>query len=736
MRSGGRVKDGLPERSNSLTRPRSCRSLLRIVRRVLPMLEPSETSERPDRLASDPIEAMPPAEANQPGRWDLFPSAARSALLLGGLGLTGTVGAFTASRMSAVPSFVEANEMDWGVRRGLVASAVMLAVLAALVPLLAWWRSPIRVARIESAARRLSPLLPLSFVPVLSHWDAWESRPFVHLTFVSVLMLALHRAVVVAGGEPRIVRRWPGEALFERFAATPFSRHLPALLVFLGALTYAFYFSYYTLRAHEYGRTYPTDLGIFDNIQWQVLHGHGFLRATPTMGPGSSHFGRHATMLAYLYTPIYALHQGAETLLVLQAMLIGAGAIPLFYFAKRHTTVWAACVLSLAYLLYAPLHGSNSYDFHHLATSPIFIFALALAIEAGNAWAIAIATALTLACREDVAPAVAILGAYHVLAGTKPRLGLALVLVGAAYFVIVKFALMPLTGGSESFAGIYGALIPGGSRGFGGVLTTLASNPTFAFGLTANVPKMTYVLQMLVPVAFLAVRRPIGWLFLLPGIVFTVLSSDFVPHLRLSFQYTAFWTPYVFIASGLALSDESIRRTTTVDLPRARTALVFAVALGAWATSYQWGGFFQHHTMGSGFWEHFLFEPTEQQVEARADREEILRLVPGDAAVTATQTAVPHLTARRRIYSIGFLGMIDAEYAVIGLLELREDERAAIAEILRNGSMGLVAENRWYVLLRRGASTAENARLYRRIVRRRMPVAPTDDASAGSANGR
>ena len=61
-----------------------------------------------------------------------------------------------------------------------------------------------------------------------------------------------------------------------------------------------------------------------------------FLKSSPATGPEGTHFVRHATLIAYVFAPIYALAQRAETLLVLQATLLGSAVIPLFAFAAGY----------------------------------------------------------------------------------------------------------------------------------------------------------------------------------------------------------------------------------------------------------------------------------------------------------------------------------------------------------------------------------------------------------------
>ncbi len=670
---------------------------------------------------SQPAEAP---RATATSRFALLPEASRAATLLAAVGASAVLGAYLLANLATVPEIVRENAIAWETRKVLAGCVGVAAALGALAPLLVWCVRPGLCPRVESIARRLAPIVPLSFVPALAHWGTWKERPLAQLALLGVLMIGLHRAVLVATGEPRIVRRWPGEAFFVRLAGTRAFAHVPTGLVFLGAAGYAAYFGFYTIQAHRHGQTLAYDLAIFDNLHWQAVNGGGFLHSSPAAtaatGPDMSHFGRHATFLVYVFAPIYALHPNAETLLALQAALLGGGAIPLYFLARRKTSAWVACLLAYAYLLYAPLHGSNSYDFHYLSTAPIFVFALAWAIEHGNEWAIAITTLLTLACREDVALAVGILGAYYVLTGRKPRLGLGLVAAGAGTFALLKFVLMPMTPGAESFSRIYEDLVPEGGHEFRGVLTTLITNPVFAFGFVPTVPKIVHLLQVMLPVALLPLRRPIGYLFCLPGLVFNLLSTDFGPSIALSFQYTAFWTPYVFVATVFILGDDFADASRAAH--RRRVALLCALALGAWGVSYQHGGILQQHTLGSGFRPHFVFHPTAEMREDRELRDAMIATIPRDASAGGTEPVVPHLSNRKYAFTLR-AGIFDAEYLLLKRRALSDIERRTVGRLLTRGEVGLEAMNRGYVLLRRGAPTAENPRVHRVLLGRPMSEA-------------
>jgi hypothetical protein len=319
-------------------------------------------------------------------------------------------------------------------------------------------------------------------------------------------------------------------------------------------------------------------------------------------------------------------------------------------------------------------------------------------------------TLLALTCREDVAIAVALLGAYHVLADRRVRAGLVLMGVGGAWFIVMKFVLMPLAAPHGGYAEIYQDLLPDGALGFGGVLQTLLSNPSFVLASLLTQAKLEYALLIFAPLAFVPLRRPIGALFVLPGLLVTLLSTGYPPTLSIAYQYTAFWTPYLFIAATLLLRSDSFAPQPAAEARAARSGWLFAFALLSLVCSYQYGAVFQQYTAGGGIYEVFPFETSELDLRRRQLRDEVLRALPLDASVAASESVAPHVSNRATAYTLRE-GVRDAEYVAFGLLPEAPGEHLLIRPLLVSGQFGVVTMNASYALLRRGAPTGLNARL-------------------------
>lgn len=187
-----------------------------------------------------------------------------------------------------------------------------------------------------------------------------------------------------------------------------------------------------SIARHRTFRSTGFDLGLFDQVVW-----HYARLETP-----ASTYKDLPSILRDHFSPILAalvpfrLAFGTEGLLVAQALLVSAAAIPIFAFARRRIGEWPALAIAVAYLLFGGVQEAVWFDFHEVAFAPVLI---ALAIERFDAGAHRAAYAASLALllvKEDLALLVPFIALLFALQGHR-RAGVALAAAGIAWFVIV-----------------------------------------------------------------------------------------------------------------------------------------------------------------------------------------------------------------------------------------------------------------------------------------------------------
>jgi uncharacterized membrane protein len=592
-----------------------------------------------------------------------------------------------------------------------------IAILIGLALLV--WRRRAGLDLAYRLARRSAPLLLAGFVPLFCNWRFWTGRELnylVTLGTVSISLVALTRYALE--GAP-VARNWPSRtkdrlllALGERsrgwslragalLRRTGTWRHWPLLVVCAAAAAYAVFFSFHTIQTHYKLGTAAFDLGIEHNLVWNAAHWGPLFKTSPLGGPTSTHLGFHQTYFAYVIALLYLFAPHPETLLVVQAVLVGAAALPLFFFARRRIAPWPAALLSSLFVLYPPVHGANLYDFHYITLAPFFLWLTLALLDARRDWLAAVAVILTLSVREDMAALLAIMGAFMIFAGIRPKAGLLLGAIGSIYFVGLKFIIMPrFLNGVDAYIHQYAEMLGKDEHGFRGVLKTAFGNPAFTISKLLETDKLVYTLQILVPLAFLPWRRPIGLLCTVPGFFFTLLSTKYWPLLQISFQYTAYWTSFLFLA--VITNLEHLGKFVGVA---ARRAWLLTLVFAGIAASYQYGAMLQQNTARGGFGR-YVFGVTTADRKSHDDLYALIKQVPPQAKIVSSELVVAHVASRPDSYTLR-TGVFDAEY-VIAMTPIRGDEAVQFAPLLRSGKFGVVERRGKFVLAKRAHSTETN----------------------------
>lgn len=547
---------------------------------------------------------------------------------------------------------------------------------------------------LERLATTLRPLIPLGVVPTLLAYEFASHQTLVYLTLLAAFGLTLEwslRGCLEGLAWPWQVPRlaWPGRL----------RRHLPLLLVIAGAIFYAVYFSHYTLLHHRRFGTSGFDLGIHVNWAYNAMHGNPW-RCPVFFGADGGHFiGNHAIFaMFFAWLPLFALKPGPEILLVYQAVIVGAAAIPIYLFGRTQIPRWAAATFALLYLLYAPVHGPNFYDFHELMPLPFWCFCLFWAIATRRNGLVALFVFILYAHREDVAVGVAVLGLFLIVTGARPRLGAVLAAVSIVWFIIIKFIIMPLLF-KGWFQEIYKELQAPGHPGYGSVVQTVLINPLYFLKTLLTEVKANYFLHIMVPLVFLPLRRPALALLGIPGFFFTLLTTGYPPTVSIAFHYTLHGAPYLLAGSILMLR---LLSQSPRDGAVRRNAALGAMAVTMFFHSYAFGAIFQHNTFVGGFGKvEFKMSPDEEKRYQALKK--IVAMIPKDASVAADESDMPHVSARVNAYDLRFAHG-DAEFLLVRAGTLYTP--GTLKNAFDRHRYGLIASDMGIYLFRRDAEGA------------------------------
>ncbi len=637
-----------------------------------------------------------------------FGSVTRSLTLGGLIGAALIVwGQFT-FRAKWVTRFLVHNELEMKRRMTLIVSLLGGAGLAALivgVVLIVLWQKKRSIRPLERLLWFLSPLILLPAFPVLFRYKPWKD----HHSDLLELMLATILVVEVLVARslrsvPERVERWLAW-LRERVPAF-LRKHGPFAVVVAGTLFYAAFMTFYTLRWHYKFRTHNFDLSINNNLMYGALK--GVFMHSPIVFPDhpERYLATHAKFGGYLFLPIYALFPKCETLIVIQSVLLGLGALPLYAFAKKRVSRWVAALIALSYLCYYPMQGANFYEVKWLPIACFFVLATVWAVDAKRWVLFALAFVAAALMREDIPIGLAVVGVFLVLSGYRPRAGFVMAAVSMTWFIILRFYIMP-SAGHWWFSNMYKGLWAAPENGFKSVLKTALSNPVFTFSKIFIKKKIIYLMYLLVPLAVLPARRWYLWAAFIPGTVLTLFTTDYGPTIGYSFEYVMKWTPYLFLAAPVALA--AIGRSPDHGKSRMYAA-VTAMALSSAVMQFNLGAFPRRSTFKGGFF-NIDFTYTAAERERYANLQQIKKLIPRDASVAASENVGPHVSSRKLIYSLR-QGPHNAEYILISQRGLNLDNtKPKFTKAVKSGKYGVVKRIADFALLEKGHSTKDNKKL-------------------------
>jgi uncharacterized membrane protein len=412
----------------------------------------------------------------------------------------------------------------------------------------------------------------------------------------------------------------------------------PTGFVYCSAAVWAVAFAVLATLRHLAFATARYDLGNMVQAVWSTGHGR-FLETTSGDGVQFTRLGAHFDPILALFAPLWWLWPSPLLLLVVQALALAAGALPVYWLGRKHLpSPTHAAWFAAAYLLYAPLQWLPMDDFHPIALGvPLLLFALWY-LDEDRLGAFAVFAVLASLTGEEMPALVGLLGIWYAVRRRRVRVGALILIAGLATSAVVFYVIIPaFSPGAGVFAGRYEAF--GGSPG--GVATAFVHRPLDVLAALSSGRDLGYLLLLFVPWAGLFLLEPLLALGAAPMLVLNLLSSN-PNQATASFHYTAPIVPFLVGASVLGaarLSRGAVRHAGLVVLVLMTLGLVLSPGRLVVRYADDLGG------------------------SDRAASLAALKLIPSGVPVTASNRLGGHLSARRRI--LAFPVLADAQWAVI-----------------------------------------------------------------------
>lgn len=543
-------------------------------------------------------------------------------------------------------------------------------------------------------SRWLRPLLALPILPLLFEIETGIA------SLLRPTLIALVALFVATG-----VHAWRWPTMWRRpTISSTMVRTLSMGTVAVATLVWVVFFTRLGWMRHWSLNTRAFDLGIYDNLFWNTIHGDPL---ACSLIKGGVHTSAHFDPFLVLLAPLYALSPRAETLISIQAVWLATGVIPLYLLAMRQLGSRSfATVVCLCYLLYPSLQGIALFDFHSLALLiPLGIWAVER-LEAGSTRGYFVALACILMVREDAALFACGLGLWAMVRRpARVRVGLATLFMCLGWLAFVKLLVMPDAGllmansdETYTYANRYEDVIPGGEGGVTDIVATLLTNPMFVLQYVLQYEKVVSVVVLLLPLCFLPLLGGAVRVTFVYGFTFTLLASKpsiYYPY----FHYVAVLVPVLFAAvpAGVKRFLE-MARTESVSTPLGRATMVALIASST-LCAIEYAAIVENDT--------FRLHTDVPRELTTEDRERLAWLrgaaaqIPVEATVSASNRLAPHVTNRRGVHIVQ--QGVDTDYLLVHKGDLTHAEREDMQSKIRRGTHTIIDTHGLLVLVRRNS---------------------------------
>ena len=404
-------------------------------------------------------------------------------------------------------------------------------------------------------------------------------------------------------------------------------------VVYAGVASYAVLFIFAAVMHYAVFLTARPDLGHMVQAIWTTLHGH-FLETTTLTGRQMSRLGVHVDPFLVLLVPFYWLWSSPLLLVVVQAVAVASGALPVYWLARKHLdSDRAGAHFAFAYLLY-PATQFNAFtitsSFHSVAIAvPLILFAIWF-LDEDRLLSFALVALLAATTKEEIPLAVGCLGIWYAVRKGRRLVGAGIFGIGLAVTLVDFLVIIPhfSPSGINPFVGRYQEV----GTTPGGILHTLFSDPIAFVHAVATGHKVLYLVLLLVPFLGLWLLEPLLFLGAVPDLAINLLSSK-SDQTSIPFHWTAGIIPFVVAASvfGAARFKRNALRVSLYAMCGAASVAIFSPI------------YFLKGDIGK------LNSPMHA-VKAHA-----LDLIPPGVPVSASNQLGGHLSERRYIYSFPYV---------------------------------------------------------------------------------
>ncbi|MEE1281013.1 MAG: DUF2079 domain-containing protein [Acutalibacteraceae bacterium] len=365
------------------------------------------------------------------------------------------------------------------------------------------------------------------------------------------------------------------------------------------------------------------DFGIFAQM-FENMRTTGLPNTTVERNTLMSHFGVHFSPFYYILLPFYAICPRPETLLVIQALFVSLGAIPVVLICKHFKfseLITALCCM--IYLFYPTLANGCLYDFHENKFLTVLIMWAMYFIVKEKWIGIVIFCALILTVKEDAAIYVMSIALYMIITRKQYWLGGAILAGAVIYFSIATSVVATL--GEGVMTNRLDNYMPGDEAGFSAVVKTCLANFGYFISQIFVADKIMFMCWMLIPVAFAPfISKNRTLIVLLIPMLVVDLMSNWKYQYDVKFQYTYGVAGLILFMLYLVISEAN---------PKTRSFMLnFSLSM---CIVMSFSLFFPRAA--------YYSRCEESNAEMAEKYNKLISTIPTDAEITADGIYIPHM---------------------------------------------------------------------------------------------
>ena len=290
--------------------------------------------------------------------------------------------------------------------------------------------------------------------------------------------------------------------------------------------------------------------------------------------PGTlNYLSVHFVPLVYIFAIPFKVWPYAETIIVLNFLLMMSAAIPLYKLAIDHNQNKRFALFSVVLFLWYPtFQYIVLYEFEMLRFSIPIILWMLYFWRKKNATGYYFCVLLAVLVREEVGLTIMMFGIYLILAEKQRRKGLITALIGLGAFVAITQIIMPALRGSGGYHHIAMYSFRDFGTSMGEIIINIIKNPLFVMKTILQPTKLANLFMLFLPLLFIPFLAPAILIAILANFGVGLLSTS-ITHISFMLYYLSPSIPFIFYAFIIGWSKLlDLLRTTPIRGDHTRQA--------------------------------------------------------------------------------------------------------------------------------------------------------------------